>query len=170
MIQRRTPLKRGGPPKRKSPLKRTGFKKYTVKQVKSVMKKTTVKWLDGELWRLTSLLVRQLHADDRGIVRCVTCGTHSEWRYVDAGHFMSRKHKSTKFDLMNLGPRCKQCNGPGHGRQADFGAWIDRKYGPGTAEKIRIKSQMTCKRSAADLNWMILEVTRELINRNFVLK
>ncbi|GEM_PF-1147907 len=170
MIQRRTPLKRGEPPKRRTPLKRTGLKKYTVKQIKAVMKKTTTKWLDGELWRLTSLLVRQLPADSEGRVRCCTCNALMSWRHSQAGHYISRAKKSTKFDLMNLAPQCPRCNIQWSGRQADFGAWIDRKYGPGTAEKIRIKSQMTCKRSAADLNWMILEVTRELIKHNFLLK
>lgn len=93
-------------------------------------------WLDSELWRLVSLWVRQSNADDRGIVRCVTCRAFRHWRYADTGHFVSRRHLATKFYLKNLGCQCKQCNGPGDGEPQKFARYIDRKHGLGTAKEI----------------------------------
>ncbi len=91
-------------------------------------------WLDAELWRVFSLWVRQKDADHKGIVKCVTCGAYRHWRYVDTGHYISRRHMSTKFLLMNTAVQCKKCNGPeGGGKPSEFARYIDKKHGLGTA-------------------------------------
>jgi hypothetical protein len=116
---------------------------------------------DDKLWRVFSEYVRRSHAID-GVCKCVTCGTVGHWKDMDAGHFISRNHKATKFDIQNVAPQCKKCNRFLGGRQYEFGIWIDQKYGEGTAEKILQRSRMVCKRSQVEIDVLTKHYKEEL--------
>ncbi len=118
--------------------------KLTTATLKKYSKKT-IKQLDAELWRVFSLWIRQKDADDNGVVRCVTCGAFRQWRSVDAGHFISRRHLATKFDERNVHPQCKQCNGFKAGEQFKMSQYINRKFGFGMAEKLERLSKQPVK-------------------------
>lgn len=124
--------------------------------MKTKIKKVSLTKLEDKLWKVFSEFIRRRDSDENGIGKCVTCGYREEWKYMDAGHFISRKHKSTKFDEMNNNIQCKGCNGPGGaGRQYEHGKYIDLKYGEGTADNILQKSRMICKRDRYDLEVLI---------------
>lgn len=127
-------------------------------------------WLDKELWRLFSLWIRQKDADENGIVRCATCNGFRHWRYLDAGHFMSRRHMSTKFHELNVHPQCKQCNGPGAGEQFKMGQYIDEKFGPGTADKIKDLSRQTVHWDRFDFIYNIESYKKKLRDHQFEIK
>lgn len=100
-------------------------------------KSKSMSWLDAELWRLFSLWIRQKDADHRGVVRCVTCYGYRQWRHLDAGHFISRRHKILKFSEYNVYPQCKKCNGPeGGGKPLEMGRYIDKLHGLGTSQYL----------------------------------
>jgi hypothetical protein len=60
--------------------------------------------------RLFSEYVRLRDADQYGMIRCISCGKRVKWQYADAGHFVSRKHMSLRFDNNNVNSQCVDCN------------------------------------------------------------
>jgi len=90
--------------------------------------------------------------------KCCTCGNiFIIWEDIrgwnptaHCGHFITRDCKSTRFDEQNAHLQCGHCNTFKSGKQFEHGLYIDKKYGPGTAEKILIKSKQLCKRNRYD--------------------
>ena len=55
---------------------------------------------------------------------------------MDAGHFVVRQHKPTRWREDNVHPQCQRCNKYGSGEQAKHALFIDRRYGAGRAEYL----------------------------------
>jgi hypothetical protein len=70
--------------------------------------------LENKAWELFSRCVRLGYADGWGFCRCFTCGCAKHWKEIDAGHWIGRGKKPTKFNINNVRPQCKQCNKWGH--------------------------------------------------------
>ncbi|NDG52015.1 MAG: recombinase [Flavobacteriia bacterium] len=119
--------------------------------------KPTVTKLKKKLDAIFSKYIRLKYADKDGFVECFTCGVKKFWEKdgMQAGHFMSRKHTSTRFDEQNVKPQCYSCNCHFYGRQFIFGQNLNKKYGEGTAEKLLQKSRQTLKNSVSDLQDLI---------------
>ena len=81
---------------------------------------------------------------------------------MDAGHFISRDRKSTKFDPRNIHSQCQACNRFKSGKQYEMGLYIDQKYGEGTAAEILIKSKGTTRRNRFDYEFLITEFKEKL--------
>lgn len=69
----------------------------------------------GELEQLldaeVSFFVRVSRAAyTNGMIACVTCGRLFSWNNIDAGHYISRVHRGTRWDLRNIRPQCRKCN------------------------------------------------------------
>jgi DNA-directed RNA polymerase subunit N (RpoN/RPB10) len=60
--------------------------------------------------KLFSEYVRLRDSDQYGMIRCISCGKRVKWQYADAGHFVSRKHMSLRFDNNNVNSQCVDCN------------------------------------------------------------
>lgn len=100
--------------------------------------------------RWFSKFIRLRDSDSNGLIQCITCGKVTHWKRAHAGHFMSRRFESTRYDEKNVASQCVSCNTFGQGQQFKFGQWIDKTYGKGTAEKLEIKSKQLCKRKKFD--------------------
>lgn len=92
-------------------------------------KRTRLRILDDKLWKLFSIYTRSKDTDFAGNVCCYTCGSVHHWRTVDAGHFIKRGFKKSKFDERNVKPQCKKCNQFGGGMQDEFAVNILNNYG-----------------------------------------
>jgi len=111
------------------------------KQGKRKTKSEGLPALDRKLWRLFSAFIR--HRDcPGGWGVCVTCGKPKPYADLDAGHFVGRRYKATKFDERNVAIQCRSCNRFNSGESYAFGVWIDKKYGAGTAESLYNLSRM----------------------------
>jgi len=98
-----------------------------------------------------SKYIRLKDADKNGYCECFTCGKKSKWNEgVDAGHFMSRKHYSTRWDERNVKPQCKYCNMYRNGEQYKFA----QNLGEDLSEELYILSKQTVKYSNIELNGM----------------
>ena len=98
-----------------------------------------------------SKYIRLKNADENGICECFTCGKRSYWnKEVDAGHFMSRKHYSTRWDERNVKPQCKYCNMYRNGEQFKFA----QNLGEELSEELYFLSKQTVKYSDIELNVM----------------
>ena len=63
--------------------------------------KKLIQQLDKEF----SIFIRRRYAIN-DIATCVTCGKKDHWKKLQAGHFMSRKHLSTRWDEDNVQVQC----------------------------------------------------------------
>ena len=94
-------------------------------------RKTIIKKLD----KVFSQFIRRRFAVNE-IAKCVTCGKQAHWKELQAGHFMSRKHYSTRWDEINVQTQCSGCNVFRYGEQFKFGMYLEQAYGNGVAPTI----------------------------------
>ena len=118
--------------------------------------------------RLFSLLVRQENADEEGMVTCCTCGKAMHWRKIHCGHFMSRRHQATRFEKENTAPQCSGCNTFGQGKQYEFGMYLDKKYGKGTAQEMCELSKTELHRKQSDFKELCEQLLEELTDNQYL--
>ena len=116
---------------------------------KKASRKTIVKKLDA----IFSIYIRRRYAKD-DIAECVTCGKQDHWKKLQAGHFQSRKHYSTRWDETNVQVQCAGCNVFRYGEQYKFSKWLNDNIGKGIAEELANKARQTVKFSTAELEEM----------------
>lgn len=85
-----------------------------------VKRSTLVKNLDT----VFSQYIRLRYAKDE-IAECVTCGKKDHYKKLQCGHFMSRRHYSTRWDENNVGVQCYGCNITSQGQQFLFYGFND---------------------------------------------
>jgi len=106
--------------------------------------------LKKELDKWFSLYIRLRDATSEGMVQCFTSGRIYHYKQIHAGHFMSRKHLSTRWCETNVQAQSAKDNLFGQGEQWQFGLKLDAKYGIGTAEELQYKARQTIKMSRVD--------------------
>jgi len=107
---------------------------------------------DDKLWKVFSEFIRLRDADNNGITTCITSGRRVHWKDADAGHFIGRRHRATKFDEQNVQAQSRHDNRLASGSQFAYGHAIDLKYGEGTALKLLALSRTTCKRGKFEID------------------
>jgi hypothetical protein len=113
--------------------------------------KKTVSKLKKELDKWFSLFIRLRGATNEGMVQCFTCGKVSHYKSgMQCGHFQSRKHLTTRWDLKNCQVQCVGCNMFKAGEQYKFSLALDSKYGEGTSEELEILATGTWKITRAE--------------------
>tara|TARA_R110000796_G_scaffold218320_1_gene334277 strand:+ start:154 stop:546 length:393 start_codon:yes stop_codon:yes gene_type:complete len=109
-------------------------------------KKKSRKSLIKKLDTIFSQFIRRRFAENE-IAKCVTCAKQAHYKDLQAGHFMSRKHYSTRWDEINVQVQCSGCNVFRYGEQFKFGMYLEKAYGKGTAEDMHNKSREITKYS-----------------------
>ena len=110
----------------------------------------TISKLKKDLDKWFSLFIRLRDADDLGFVKCFTSGRYYHYKNIHAGHFMSRKSHSTRWDEINVQPQSIGDNLFGQGEQYKFGKELDLKYGKGTSESLQQRARKIQKFSRVD--------------------
>jgi len=114
------------------------------------MKKPTRKSLVIKLDTIFSQYIRRKDAIS-DIAICVTCGKKDHWKKLQCGHFMSRRHYSTRWLETNVGVQCYGCNISRSGEQYKFSQYL----GDNLAQEMYIKSKQIVKFADVDLIDMI---------------
>lgn len=109
-----------------------------------------------------SLYIRMRDADHRGLVKCCTSGKVLHWKEADAGHYISRRFESTRYDPRNCHTQSKQENRFHNGNQLAHQKYIQNRYGHDVAEELYQKSLMTCKRTKADYEFIAEEYYQKI--------
>ena len=131
---------------------------------------------DSKYWkkeadRLFSLYKRQEFKDHLGHTECATCEGRGLWRNMDAGHFRSRKHNSTRCHELNALAQCSTCNrGDGKGNHANgeaylMGKKLDEVYGEGTADRM-----VQLSRQSVKMDWLDWKQAAEKYKQKLILK
>jgi hypothetical protein len=105
----------------------------------------TVSKLKKELDKWFSLYIRLKYCNEYGMVQCYTSGRVYHYKQIHAGHFISRRHLSTRWLEQNVKPQSAADNLFGQGEQYKFGLHLDSEYGLGTAEELQIISKQPFK-------------------------
>ena len=116
-------------------------------------KKPTRSKLVKKLDVVFSQYVRLSNADSRGFCTCVTCGKQGHWKTggIQAGHFISRKHYSTRWDERNVKPQCVACNVYRSGEAYLYSLYL----GHNLADELYQKSKEITKFTNVELQEMI---------------
>jgi len=116
-------------------------------------KKPTRSKLVKKLDVVFSQYVRLSNADSRGFCTCVTCGKQGHWKTggIQAGHFISRKHYSTRWDERNVKPQCVACNVYRSGEQYKYSLYL----GNNLSEELYSKSKNIVKFTNVELEELI---------------
>jgi len=118
-----------------------------------VKRSTLVKNLDA----VFSQYIRRKDAINE-IATCVTCGKKDHYKKLQCGHFMSRRHYSTRWDENNVGVQCYGCNITNQGQQFLFAKYL----GLDKAEEMVLKSKQVVKFTDNDLQDMILHYKEKI--------
>jgi hypothetical protein len=124
-------------------------KEKSVKKTKS-NRAALVKKLDAEF----SIYIRTRNLVN-GNAECFTCYKLDDWKKLQCGHFMSRKHYSTRWDEVNCQVQCVGCNVYRYGEQYKFGRRLNAVHGAGTSEALEQLSKEITKFSNWELEEMI---------------
>jgi len=120
-------------------------------------KKLTRSQIIKKLDTVFSQYIRLKDSKD-GIGTCVTCGKQDHWKNLQAGHFQSRKHYSTRWDERNVKIQCSACNVFRYGEQYLFSL----KLGDKLSEELLAKSRIITKFTSDELEDMIIHYSNEV--------
>jgi len=119
------------------------------------MKSKSINQLVAELDKVFSIFIRLRDIDADGFSYCVTCGKPMTLKTSQCGHFISRRHFSTRWEEKNCAAQCYACNMHNQGKQYEFGLAIDNRFGVGTAQKLLIQSKNKFKKDKSILQILI---------------
>lgn len=118
------------------------------------MRKISRKGLINKLDRIFSEYIRKRDADKKGMCKCITCQREFKWDELDAGHFISRKEMSVRWDERNVAAQCQYCNRFRYGRAYEFSLALD-KQSRGLSKRLYNKSKEVIKYSMTDLQELV---------------
>ena len=120
-------------------------------------KKLTRSQLVKKLDTVFSQYIRLKDSKD-GIGTCITCGKQDHWKNLQAGHFMSRKHYSTRWDEDNVKIQCSSCNVFRYGEQYKFSLYLGKKK----AQKLLADSRKIVTFASDELEDMFIHYSNEV--------
>ena len=125
----------------------------------------TVSKLKKELDKWFSLYIRLRYATPEGLVQCFTCDKVSHYKSgMQNGHFQSRRHHTTRWDLKNCQVQCVGCNMFKAGEHYKFSLGLEGKDGEGTAQELEFLAREIHKMSRADYEEKI-SYYKEAVNK-----
>jgi len=99
----------------------------------------------AELKKLAQIVVNRFirlkYAHSDGTTRCYTCLRWVSSKQIDASHFISVKHQSTRFDLNNLRACCTDCNRLNYGNLKRFRQHLVEEIGESAVEELEMRSK-----------------------------
>ena len=122
------------------------------------IKKPTRSKLVKKLDTVFSQYIRLSNADNNKNCICVTCNKTFFWKEIQAGHFMSRKHYSIRWDERNVKPQCAGCNVFRYGEQYKYSLYLGNKL----SEKLLEDSRKLVKFTNVELEEMIQKYSQRL--------
>ncbi len=121
-------------------------------------KKPTRSKLVKKLDTVFSQYIRLSNADKNGYCTCVTCNKTFHWKAIQAGHFMSRKHYSIRWDERNVKPQCVACNVYRAGEQYKYSIFLGKEL----ANDLYLQSKELVKFTNYELEDMINDYSEKL--------
>jgi hypothetical protein len=105
------------------------------------MGKKTVNSTKRRLDRVFSKFIRlrdSLEVGMAGRALCFTCGKMYNISELDAGHFINRKHNSTRYNEQNVFAQCTSCNRYQHGAKDVYALALVNRFGQEILEDLNV--------------------------------
>ena len=109
-----------------------------------------LKFYDLDKW--FSIYIRLRDSDDRGNIHCCTCSKLGFWKEMDAGHFIPRQNKSTRFEDKNVFGQCRRCNRFYNGSPAEYAQFLSKRFGEGILDELIQLSHQAKKYTQTEIN------------------
>lgn len=90
-----------------------------------------------DAWESNGVLVNKCATSDK--LKVLPC------KELECGHYMSRRHMNTRYSPLNAMPQCTYENRWKHGNPENMARALDKKFGEGTAERVRLLSTKPAK-------------------------
>lgn len=85
--------------------------------------------LEKKLDKVFSRYIRLRDSDSLGYINCITCNKTLTYETAQNCHFISRKHRATRWDEFNCHAGCVGCNVFAGGRLDEYAFQIVDRYG-----------------------------------------
>lgn len=95
--------------------------------VKKKPKKKGLKYWINKVDKYFHRYIRLRDTNEKGYGNCYTCNVPLEFKKTQAGHFINRSLKSTRWDERNVKIQCARCNNWMEGRQFEFSLKLGMK-------------------------------------------
>jgi hypothetical protein len=115
----------------------------------------SVKELEKDLDAIFSWVIRMEAADDNGIAQCVTSGKLEHWTKLQNGHYISRKHKSLRFNEKNCHPQTMHDNVFLKGNYPSYALFMIKTYGLEFVEWLKSAKHQQSKYHPFELTVLI---------------
>tara|TARA_R100000541_G_scaffold58441_1_gene69695 strand:- start:328 stop:726 length:399 start_codon:yes stop_codon:yes gene_type:complete len=130
-------------------------------------KKKTLKYWKTKIDKPFHEYIRRANVNSDGYGSCISCEKAIHFSESDSGHFVSRKHLSTRWDEQNVNLQCRKCNRFEYGRQYEYSLAL----GAELSHSLLIKSKQVLKLSEPEYQ-EIFETYRDKLaeikkNQNF---
>jgi len=90
-----------------------------------------------------------------GYGRCISCDAILTFDTCDCGHYVNRKHMSTRFDEFNCNAQCRSCNRFDEGNIQGYRRGLIKKIGLKSTDMLEIKKHNLCQLSLVELDLLI---------------
>lgn len=94
--------------------------------------------------------------------KCISCGQIKPFEQMDAGHFMGRIHKATRWDEDNVHGECRACNRMSADHIVYYQRNLVQKIGQGRVDLLLAKARQSKKWSAWELEQLIKHYQQEV--------
>ena len=123
-----------------------------------------------ELDKWFSRFIR-LRDSDNGVGRCCSCGKFVNIKKAHCGHYINRKHLSTRFDEHNCHLQCISCNTFDEGNKEGYTLYLQEKYGKDIIQVLILRKNQSQKMSKFEIKALTdhykNEVKRLQIEKNY---
>ena len=117
--------------------------------------------LKAKLDKVFSEYIRKRDTNN-GVFRCISCGKILPYEQADCGHYINRKHMSTRFDEMNCNAQCRSCNRFDEGNMQGYRRGLVAEYGEQKVLLLESKKNTTRKYSDFEYGELIKHYKEEI--------
>lgn len=128
---------------------------------KKLPRKPSLKQMVAKADAAFSIYIRHRDADGRGNCRCVTCEKVAPIKEMQCGHFVSRVHRSLRWDERNAAAQCVGCNMFHEGRKDVFAVRLVEKYGPHILFDLNNDKKKVAKWTVQQLEELVEELKKK---------
>lgn len=94
-----------------------------------IRKKAKGSTLKTKLDNAFSVFIRLRDSSANGTFKCISCGRTLPYEQADCGHYINRKHMSTRYSEVNCNAQCRSCNRFDEGNIQGYRRGLIDKYG-----------------------------------------
>lgn len=118
--------------------------------------------LKNKLDAVFSEFIRLRDSRDNGTFTCISCGRLLPYDQADCGHYINRKHMSTRFSEKNCNAQCRSCNRFDEGNIQGYRRGLIAKYGEPVVLMLEASKNQINKLSEFEYKAMIDHYRKEV--------